>query len=263
HPPLNGVDTSNSATAIDQYATRHNPFVYFHSVIDNAARCDAHVVPLGRVIPGTGGAPDVFYGHLFQDLRTKGTTPRFMFVTPNLCNDGHDATCTGVNTEGTHTGGLAAADLWLKHWMPMIFNSPAYKNGSLLVVLTFDEGNPIADSQACNPAIAAGSAICDVPTGPNIANYGFSPLLGFLNLQSPTGTYPGGGQIGAVLFNHKFIRPGSINTTGQYNHFSALRSYEDLLDITTGGDDGQGHLGWAAQPDVTTFGSDVFNAAKP
>ena len=30
----------------DQYATRHNPFVYFHSIIDDQARCDAHVVNL-------------------------------------------------------------------------------------------------------------------------------------------------------------------------------------------------------------------------
>ena len=53
HAPINGVDNSNSAAANDQYATRHNPFVYFHSVIDNPTRCNGHVVPLGAVTVGS------------------------------------------------------------------------------------------------------------------------------------------------------------------------------------------------------------------
>jgi hypothetical protein len=143
HPPLDGTDGSNAATVADQYATRHNPFVYFRSVIDNQARCDAHVVPLGTLSVGTGkNGSDEFGGHLFEDLRHEESTPLFMFITPNLCNDGHDATCAGLNAEGTHVGGLQGADLWLKHWMPMILNSPAYRNGSLLVVLTRTRGKP-------------------------------------------------------------------------------------------------------------------------
>ena len=264
HPPLNGADNTNAATAQDQYATRHNGFMYFHSIIDNQARCDAHVVPMGTVSVGTGpGGSDQFSCHLFTDLRNEVTTPKFMFLTPNLCNDGHDATCAGPNTEGGHAGGLAGADLWLKHWMPMIMNSPAYRSGHMLVVLTFDEG-AATDTAACNAALTADIGICHYPTGPNLSNFGFSPILGVLHLQTPpatTGIYPGGGQIGAVLFNSVFIKPGSVNSTGQYNHFSALRSYEDLLDIKSGGDDGLGHLGFAAQPGLAgaTFGPDVFN----
>jgi hypothetical protein len=264
HPVLGGVDGTNAATPADQYATRHNGFMYFDSVIDNQARCDAHVVPLGKVSVGTGPeGTDVFSGHFFEDLRDRETTPRFMFVTPNLCNDGHDGTCKGANTEGGHAGGLVGADLWLKHWMPMIFESPAYESGRLLVVLTFDEG-AATDTAACNPAIRHGHGICAFPTGPNISNFGFSPILGFLGFQAPpttAGVYPGGGQIGAVLFNSRFIAGGTVNTTGQYNHFSALRSYEDLLHIDRGGDDGRGHLGYAAAEALedATFGRDVFN----
>jgi hypothetical protein len=259
HAPIGGVDHSNSATATDQYATRHNPFVYFHSVIDDQARCDAHVVPLGKLtVSPTGGADAVFTGHLYDDLRSLKTTPNFMFVTPNLCNDGHDATCVGVNTEGGHQGGLVAADLWLKHWMPMILASPAYQSGKLLVVLTFDESG-LVDARACP---AANQADCRSPTGPNVSNPGFSPILALFGLQqAPTTTlvYPGGGQVGAVLFNRRFIQPGSVNTTGVYNHYSALRSYEDILGITGGGDDGFGHLGFAASAGVLPFGKDVFN----
>lgn len=267
HPPLNGADNTNKATATDQYATRHNGFMYFHSVIDNQARCDAHVVPLGTVSVGTGaGGTDVFAGHLYQDLQSEATTPRFSFITPNLCNDGHDATCAGPNTEGTNVGGLAGADLWLKHWMPMIFASPAYKSGHLLVVLTVDEGSVgiggAVDTAACNTTLSTDTGICNYPTGPNLSNYGYSPVLGILGYEkapATTGVYPGGGQVGAALFNAKFIKPGSVNTTGQYNHFSALRSYEDILGITKGGDDGKGHIGWAAQEGLATFGPDVFN----
>jgi hypothetical protein len=260
HAPIGGVDNSNSAAADDQYATRHNPFVYFHSVIDDQASCDAHVVPLGTVAVGTNGASDVFSGHLYNDLRNPQTTPAFMFVTPNLCNDGHDAKCAGTNTEGGKAGGLVGADLWLKHWMPMIFASPAYKDGKLLVVLTFDEGG-VTDARACP---AANQADCGSPTGPNVSNPGFSSLLGLFGIQPPPTTtfvYAGGGQVGAVVFNKRFIAPGTVNSTGVYNHYSALRSYEDILGVTTGGDDGQGHLGYAAVPGLKPFGSDVFSCS--
>jgi phosphatidylinositol-3-phosphatase len=51
-----------------------------------------------------------------------------------------------------------------------------------------------------------------------------------------------------------------VNTTGSYNHYSALRSYEDLLGLTAGGDDGHGHLGYAGTAGLLPFGKDVFNA---
>jgi hypothetical protein len=265
HPPINGVDHSNSAEAADQYATRHNPFVYFHSVIDDAARCNRHVVPLGKLTLGTAGAPDAFQGHLYQDLQKLESTPKFMFITPNLCDDGHDATCAGPNVEGTkdatgkNIGGLLGADLWLKHWMPMIFSSPAYGSGKLLVVITFDEAGT-GDARACEKT---SQADCHSPTGPNLVDPGFSPILGLFGAQMNPGTtpfiYAGGGQVGAVLFNSRLIKPGTVNTTGSYNHYSALRSYEDLLGIREGGDDGFGHLGYASVPGLQPFGADVFN----
>jgi hypothetical protein len=212
---------------------------------------------MGKLVVGPNGAPDTFSGHLYDDLRSRKTTPRFSFVTPNLCNDGHDASCAGPNVEGTlnaagkNAGGLVSMDLWLKHWMPMILASPAYRSGKMLVVLTFDESG-FGDASGC----------CGLQNGPNTDNPGFSSILGLFHLQTaPTaaGQYPGGGQVGAVLFNAEHIVPGSRNTTGYYNHFSALRSYEDLLGLTRGGDDGHGHLGLASLDSAVPFGTDVFN----
>jgi hypothetical protein len=264
HPPIGGLDHSNDATAIDQYATRHNPFVYFHSIIDDVSRCNRHVVPLGTLKVGRNGAADTFQGHLYDDLRRLETTPRFMFVSPNLCNDGHDDPCVAPNVEGRrdaagrNVGGLVSADLWLRHWMPMILASPAYQSGTLLVVLTFDEAG-MSDSRACEKI---NQADCHSPVGPNNSNPGFSSLSAVEGQQqTPTQpyVYPGGGQVGAVLLNKRYIRPGTVNNTGSYNHYSALRSYEDLLGLTSGGDDGLGHLGYAAAPGLQPFGADVFN----
>jgi len=254
--PLGGTDCArpavdgtfpNHATATDQYAIRHVPFLFFHSVTDDQASCAQHVVPLGTV--QTSAAGDRFSGHLAQDLAQARTTPAFAFVTPNVCNDGHDATCAGTNTEGGHAGGLVGADLWLKHWMPLILNSPAYTSGQMLVVVTFDEASA-SDASASN----------NEQPGPDNANPGYPPLASlFGTLPAPThaGQYPGGGRVGAVLLNPKWIQAGSVNPT-PYNHYAALRSYEDILGITTGGSDGKGHLGFAGAAGLASFGTDVF-----
>jgi hypothetical protein len=259
HPAIGALDKTNTGEAGDQYADRHNPFIYFHSVIDNAARCNKHVVPLGvALVNGPDG--DTFIGHLHYDLAKADETPSFMFVTPNLCDDGHDNPCHGTNIEGGTTGGLVGADLWLKHYMPMIMASPAYQNGSLLVIVTFDEGGD-SDVRACPNA---DQSTCGSPVGPNVSNPGYSSILGLYGLQTPPTAnyqYAGGGQVGMALFNKRYIKPGTVNTNA-YNHYSALRSYEDLLGINTGGDDGLGHLGYASGPNVVPFGADVFNNRK-
>ncbi len=263
----NATGSQTKSLIADQYVDRHNPFIYFHSVIDNAAYCSQHVVPLGTVTTAANGQ-DVYAGHLAIDLRSERTTPEFSFVTPNVCNDGHDATCAGTNSDGTATGGLVGFDAWLSKWMPLVMSSPAYRDGSMLIVITSDEG-----------AITDGSAVAGEKPGPGNANPGYSPLLNqpiaafhgatyyqLLGLKTLTpgqapapGTLPGGGQTGALLLNSRWIVPGSTDTT-PYNHYSALRSYEDLLGITRGGSDGLGHLGMAGAAGLAPFGPDVFNA---
>jgi hypothetical protein len=242
HPAIGAPDTAEVATAQDQYTTRHNPFVWFHSVIDNTAECNANVVPLGPL--GANGTPAPS-GHLAHDLRSEATTPRFGFITPNLCNDGHDGTCAGPNSTGGNVGGLTGADQFLHAWVPLILSSPAYKHGDLLVVVTFDESEL--------GGAAANLACCNEQSGPNTQAPGDAA-------DTADSQAPGGGQTGAVLLNSKYIVPGSTDTTGSYDHYSALRSYEDLLGLTTGGNDGEGHLGFAAAKGLVPFGPDVFPA---
>ena len=75
HPAVGAADDTQQARAGDQYAARHNPFVYFHSIIDGPA-CAQRVMGLDQLSP---------------DLRSASTTPNLAYITPNLCNDGHDA----------------------------------------------------------------------------------------------------------------------------------------------------------------------------
>ncbi len=237
HPAIGATDTAEVATPTDQYTTRHNPFVWFHSIIDNTAECDANVVPLGPLAANGTPSPS---GHLAHDLGSLKTTPRFGFITPNLCNDGHDDPCAGPNSVGTNTGGLVGADDFLRTWVPLIAKSPAYRSGQLLVVITFDEADD-NDATAC----------CGEVSGPNTHAPGDAG-------DATDAQAPGGGQVGALLLNSKYIVPGSTDTKGVYNHYSALRSYEDLLGLTKGGADGEGHLGFAAAKGLVPFGSDVF-----
>ena len=64
---LGGVDyTDNTAPANDSYATRHNGFMYFKSVIGNQAYCDAHVQTIARLVPDLASAattPDLLFRH--------------------------------------------------------------------------------------------------------------------------------------------------------------------------------------------------------
>ena len=68
----------------------------------------------------------------------------------------------------------------------------------------------------------------------------------------------GGGDTGSVLIS-PYIKPGSVSNT-YYNHYSWLRTMEDLFSVgkASPGLDGKGHIGYAAQPGLAPFGTDVF-----
>ena len=228
HPPVDSKDPTQAAeapsTAVphgDQYAARHNPFVYFHSIIDSPT-CATNVVELGQ---------------LGRDLAGEATTPNFVFIAPNLCSDGHDAPC--VDGE---PGGLASADRFLQTWVPAILASPAYRNDGLLII-TFDEGEP---KEAKDPSGARefeypGEHCCNQQAGPNLAPFPQSSLSEGIKY-----TYRdfGGERVGAVLMS-PFLTPGTESAT-PFNHYSLLRTLEDIFG--TGA-----YLGYAGQPGLNGF----------
>jgi hypothetical protein len=114
-PPAYGEGGTMAVT--DQYAARHNPFVYFHSLLDSGA-CKEHVVPLD-----TNTLPN--------DLASIAKTPNYVFITPNLCDDGHDVPCKTPGSPSTYVNENA----FLQKWVPMIVNSPAFQKDGLLIIV--------------------------------------------------------------------------------------------------------------------------------
>ena len=106
-------------TATNGYRPKHNPFVFFDDLTGtndpNNAYGIAHIRP---------------YTELAGDL-TNQRVARYNFITPNLCDDGHDS-CPPQNNSVRQT------DDWLAGEVPKILNSAAYTNNGALFI-TWDE----------------------------------------------------------------------------------------------------------------------------
>jgi acid phosphatase len=115
-------------TTSGTYAPKHNPVIYFDDVRLNATRCASHVVS---------------YAALASDLTSAASTPNFVFITPNLCNDTHDCS-------------VGTGDTWLSRNLPAILSSPSCTTQRCLLILTWDED----DSSQSNHVLTvfAGSA---------------------------------------------------------------------------------------------------------
>jgi phospholipase C len=99
------------------YVKKHNPFIYYRSIVENKTRCIEHIVPLAE---------------LEKDLQ-EGNLPNYVFITPNLCNSAHDAYTDPQNC------GLEVADRWLGHWLNILWVNPQVA-GNGLIIVTWDEG---------------------------------------------------------------------------------------------------------------------------
>ncbi len=237
HQPLGSPDIqtaeapSPSVPQGDQYVARHDPFVFFHSILDSSD-CQRNVVSLNQ---------------LPQDLKSEATTPNFVFITPNVCDDGHDAPCvTG------EPGGLVSADLFLRKWIPIIMASPAYKEDGLIVI-NFDEGGYTLGKTSTGGTLITfpGQYCCSEQPGPNAPTFPQSTQLGGYTISY--NDY-GGDRTGAVLLS-PFIKPGTVSYT-PFNHYSLLKTMENIFHT-------DGYLGYAAQPGLLGFFGCVSSDLRP
>lgn len=143
HPVVGKPDHTEGAVPADQYASRHEGFMYFESVMANRSFCDQHVLS---------------FQPLLHDLAAAKNTPGFSWLSPNLCFDGHDAPCVTGDP-----GGLTEVNAFLRIWIPQILSSPAYKQNGLIIV-TFDEGS--------NSAACCGETLGRSASHPNTADPG-------------------------------------------------------------------------------------------
>jgi hypothetical protein len=209
HPTIGQPDPNVAAKEDEAYATRHNPFVYFHSIIDSPD-CAKNDVPLTE---------------LETDLASIKTTANYNMITPNVCDDAHDATCPGGRL-----GGLEASNVWLKTWVPKITSSPAFQKDGMLVI-TFDEAELAGDA-------ADSSSCCNEAQAPNVTQAGL--------------TGPGGGRIGALLLS-PYVKAATTNST-PYNHYALLCSIENLFGLQK--------LGYAGSSGLQCFDNTVYNNPK-
>jgi len=240
HPPLNNFDLTERAeaptTAVpqgDMYATRHDPFMYFHAVIDLPA-CKTNVVNLRQ---------------LQTDLASVDTTPNFSFITPNLCDDGHDSPCANGQPDG-----LKSVNAFLQKLMPMILNSPAYQQDGLIII-NFDEGGKGSIQQSAAGVLVTvyGATCCHQQEGPNLGRTYPLPTTRVSHGQTiTTRTLSFGGDRTGALLLSKYIRPGTVSEV-PYNHYSLLKSLEEIFGIHQ-------YLGYAGQKGLVPFGRDIFTA---
>jgi hypothetical protein len=91
------------------YALKHNPFAYY------GGACPSQVVP---------------FTSFTTDLSP--SAPRFVWITPDMCHDGHDCS-------------TATTDAWLSQTVPAILKSDAWQDNGVLFI-TWDEGEDSRNS---------------------------------------------------------------------------------------------------------------------
>jgi phosphatidylinositol-3-phosphatase len=107
-----------------RYAKKHNPFLYFRAVVDDAKRRN-RIVPLVR---------------LAADVRL-GTLPDFSLVIPDMCHSMHDCS-------------VAAGDAWLRRTSAPLLTQPR-----TAVFVIFDEGSTSVRGGGHTPALVLGSTV--------------------------------------------------------------------------------------------------------
>lgn len=110
------------------YAKKHDPFAYYTRISTSPARC-ANIVPLTR---------------LSADER-RGSLPRFLWISPNLCHDMHDCS-------------ISTGDRFLAGLVPPLLRALGPRG---LLFLTWDEGS--SDSGCCR--LASGGHIVTIVAG--------------------------------------------------------------------------------------------------
>lgn len=121
------------------YAKKHNPFAYYDDVVRSPARC----------------AKLVGFDQLQRDVRA-GALPTYVWITPNLCDDGHDC-------------GVAASDRFLARTVPALLHELGPHG---LLVLTYDEGS---SDRGCCAGAAGGGRIATIVAGPDVRPGGRDP----------------------------------------------------------------------------------------
>jgi phosphatidylinositol-3-phosphatase len=174
---------------------------------------------------------------LAQDLKDPEKAPAFSLILPNACHAGMVEPVEGCEPGAPAApAGPAAAESFLREVVPQIVKSKAYEDNGLLLITSAEapKVGPAPDTRAC----------CATPAYPNL------PPLPEEAPTGPTKATGGGGNVGLLLLS-KFVKPGTKNESTYANHFTLLRTLEELFEFEP--------LGYAAEETLLPFDSTVFN----
>jgi hypothetical protein len=187
HPNSNAADDLALPGTQPGYDTRHNPFIYFHSLLDL----------------GDCSTDDQALTKLTSALKQKSKTGAFSFIAPDACADAtatplippsttttgttsssssstattqSSTTTTGTtgDTTSTEAGsttpppsgcpsgqavGIDAENTFLKEWVPQILASPAYQDDGVLIIAFAGDGTkPAGHPARVGALVISGSA---------------------------------------------------------------------------------------------------------
>ena len=110
-----------------RYVNSHNPFVYFNDIYGNATRCS-------RIVNANPGASGFLAlpTQILSDLNSVSTASNYMWLSPNLCDDGHDV-CAPLNNT------VSQQNHYLSMLVPMIFNSMIFRTQRAALFIVWDE----------------------------------------------------------------------------------------------------------------------------
>jgi hypothetical protein len=115
------------AHASSEYVNSHNPFVYYTDIYGNSTRCS-------RIVNANPGASGFLAlpTQLLSDLNSVSTASNYMWLTPNLCDDGHNI-CAPLNNT------VSQQNEYLSVLVPMILNSAIFRNERAALLIVWDE----------------------------------------------------------------------------------------------------------------------------
>jgi hypothetical protein len=131
---------NTSAPGYVYYVRKHNPTIIYDSVASVPSRLARH--------------------RNFNDFAADvnaSALPQWMFVTPNMVDDGHD---TSVD--------YAAS--WLQYWLFPLLNDTNFNDNGTLIVLTFDENESYTENN-CVLALLLGGAVPSRARGTTDSTY--------------------------------------------------------------------------------------------
>jgi acid phosphatase len=180
------------------YAKRHNPFVYFNSVLNDKAPAGKN--QRDQIVPFQQFTKDWQGGHL----------PNYSFIVPNLLDDAHTNPRTRKGAGCRDPESLRQADHWLDQNLKPVVGTDSFRDDSLLIIVfdeACDQGNKADSHMSVTQSHGGGGRIPVVLVGAGI---------------------PAEGCVSDTLFHHESVLRLSLKALGINEFPNSAASAPDM-----------------------------------